>query len=288
MLCSRACALSFSFAGTWDDYNSQIRLVKYYDFAFAESAASGAPRIAASGHLFSSYPGVLISGDDFWVTSQGLVLISSEIGPCPDASLYTGIVPNGTRWEFMRQTIAARLSRSTVEYASHYTVANSGTFNSEWIVTDFKRFTPGQGLAAEAVWYIAQVPSHFASYDLTPLVQLQGFTATFNIPQDSGIYNVSGWPAMVAEKKKSSYGQAYADLFTYNLNPRFRIASRDHSKIKTVEEMKKFIRYNDYKHDPLSQGPGTPPSSPWNAISARADLVDDNGDYPDELQSDCL
>jgi len=40
------------------------------------------------------------------------------------------------------------------------------------------------------------------------------------------------------------------------------------------------IRYNDFKHDPLSTCNCTPPYSAENAICARSDLNDFNGTYP--------
>jgi len=40
------------------------------------------------------------------------------------------------------------------------------------------------------------------------------------------------------------------------------------------------MRYNDYKHDPLSKCDCNPPYSAENAISARCDLNPANGVYP--------
>ena len=44
--------------------------------------------------------------------------------------------------------------------------------------------------------------------------------------------------------------------------------NRDAPNVKSLEDMKKFIRYNDYKNDPLSS------NNPGKAISSRLDLLE--------------
>ena len=44
--------------------------------------------------------------------------------------------------------------------------------------------------------------------------------------------------------------------------------------------MIKLMRYNDFKHDPLSKCDCSPPFSGENAISARNDLNPKSGTYP--------
>jgi len=208
----------------------------------------------------------------------------------PDADQYAaaGITPENSRFEFFRQTIAARLSTEAVGYAQQWAVSNSGTFNSEWLVVDYKGFEKGKELKKNSVYYMAQIPGTIVSYDITEQVNQKGFAGTFNIPADASIYNNSGWPAMYAEKAGTRFGTKYADLFTYEKNPRYKIAQRDHKKIKDLQSFQTFMRYNNYNNDDLSKGPGTPANSPWHAICARADLVDTSGDYPSELGADCF
>jgi hypothetical protein len=51
--------------------------------------------------------------------------------------------------------------------------------------------------------------------------------------------------------------------------------------VKDLEGMKRLIRFNEFKTDPLSRlGCGShPPYSPTNAISDRSDLAEKHGDY---------
>jgi len=69
---------------TWAGLNSMLRIYKLYDLPFAMSGneAGSARRsvVPASRVSFSSYPGVLNSGDDFYLLSSGLVQLETTIG----------------------------------------------------------------------------------------------------------------------------------------------------------------------------------------------------------------
>ena len=52
-------------------YQSMIRLLKKYKFHYSRSAGSG--KIPGHTLTMSSYPGTLFSGDDFYITSTGMV-----------------------------------------------------------------------------------------------------------------------------------------------------------------------------------------------------------------------
>jgi len=80
---------------TWSSLNSMVRIMKRYNFAFRQSvdtladslaclrehgiidrppvrrAKGSSTPVAASSVAFSSYPGSLYSGDDFYLTSAG-------------------------------------------------------------------------------------------------------------------------------------------------------------------------------------------------------------------------
>lgn len=71
----------------------------------------------------------------------------------------------------------------------------------------------------------------------------------------------------------------YGDWFTYNHTARANIMRRDHAKVASVEAMRNFMRYNDFKHDPLARCPCTPPYTGENAIACRSDLNPANGTY---------
>jgi len=65
---------------TWNSYESMIRILKKYSFQIHETAAKDSPLIPGHSASFSSYPGLLYSGDDFTVLSSGLVAQETTIG----------------------------------------------------------------------------------------------------------------------------------------------------------------------------------------------------------------
>ena len=50
---------------TWSGFEAMLRILKKYDFNFSKHPANSM--------TFSSYPGVLMSGDDFYVMNNGMV-----------------------------------------------------------------------------------------------------------------------------------------------------------------------------------------------------------------------
>jgi hypothetical protein len=45
--------------------------------------------------------------------------------------------------EWMRIVVANRLANSGKEWVDQFFTFNDGTYNNEWMITDFKQFTPG-------------------------------------------------------------------------------------------------------------------------------------------------
>lgn len=65
---------------TWNSYESMIRVLKKYSFELHATATEDSPIIPGHSMSFSSYPGLLYSGDDFSVISSGLVSMETTIG----------------------------------------------------------------------------------------------------------------------------------------------------------------------------------------------------------------
>jgi hypothetical protein len=45
--------------------------------------------------------------------------------------------------EWMRIIVANRLSNSGKEWVDKFFLFNDGTYNNQWMISDFKQFTPG-------------------------------------------------------------------------------------------------------------------------------------------------
>lgn len=65
---------------TWNGYESMIRILKKYSLEVHQTADEDSALIPGHSMSFSSYPGLLYSGDDFTVISSGLVSMETTIG----------------------------------------------------------------------------------------------------------------------------------------------------------------------------------------------------------------
>ncbi|XP_064378374.1 putative phospholipase B-like 2 isoform X2 [Dromaius novaehollandiae] len=256
---------------TWTSYQSMLRVIKKYTLPFRTSAR-GNTQIAGSVQVFSSYPGTIFSGDDFYILSSGLVALETTIGNSNPA-LWKYIRPQGSVLEWLRNIVANRLARSGPEWAAVFRQFNSGTYNNQWMVVDYNAFSPGKaGLQRGVLTVLEQIPGLVVVADKTELLYQQGYWASYNVPYFEEIFNASGNLELVKK---------YGDWFTYDRNPRARIFRRNQTLVRDMDDMVRLMRFNNYLRDPLSRCQGCdPPQNAENAISARSDLNPANGTYP--------
>eukprot|EP00096_Caligus_rogercresseyi_P012655 TRINITY_DN5370_c0_g1_i1.p1 TRINITY_DN5370_c0_g1~~TRINITY_DN5370_c0_g1_i1.p1 ORF type:complete len:563 (+),score=96.26 TRINITY_DN5370_c0_g1_i1:42-1730(+) len=269
----------FAAHDTWNSYQSMLRILKKYDFEFhwtmpktKEEMEDTRNIIPGRSMRFSGYPGTVFSMDDFNVIpSSGLVSIETTIGN-GNASLWQYVTPVGSVLEGVRATVANRLARTGGHWVSVFSKRNSGTYNNQWMVVDYKRFKPGRKVIRPGLlWILEQIPGHIHYADVTGVLKKKGYWPSYNSPYFKDIFNLSGGPEAVAK---------HGDWFSYERTPRALIFKRDAPKVQDMSSMMKIMRYNDFRHDPLSRCNCTPPYSAENAISARCDLNPKNGTYP--------
>lgn len=255
---------------TWTGYQMMLRIIKKYDFKFSIDGNKGSGLIPGQVMTFSSYPGALVSGDDFYLISSGLVAQETTIGN-GNSDIWKYVTPTGTVVEAIRNMVANRLATSGKQWAAVFSNHNSGTYNNQWMIVDYKLFKPGKPLNPGLLYIIEQIPGLIHSEDMTHLLQKQTYWPSYNVAYFKDVFNTSGGPAMVAK---------YGDWFTYDHTARANIFRRDHSKVNDLATMVSMMRYNNFQHDPLSKCDCDPPYSGENAIAGRSDLNPANGTYP--------
>ncbi|XP_050409470.2 putative phospholipase B-like 2 [Patella vulgata] len=219
---------------------------------------------------FSSYPGALTSGDDYYLLSSGMVSMETTIGNS-NSDLWRFVQPTVSVLEGVRSVVANRIAKSGMEWASTFATYNSGTYNNEWMIVDYKQFQRGnRNLKPGLLVVLEQIPGMVTYQDLTALLQTNTYFASYNVAYFPGVFNASGGNEMVKK---------YGDWFSYNYTARANIFRRDHGNVRDIDSMMKLMRYNDYTKDPLSRCNCTPPYSAENAISARSDLNPANGTF---------
>ncbi|XP_057382704.1 putative phospholipase B-like 2 isoform X3 [Balaenoptera acutorostrata] len=233
---------------TWHSYQYMLRIMKKYWFQFREGPQEQSTRAPGNRVTFSSYPGTIFSCDDFYILGSGLVALETTIGN-RNSALWKYVQPEGCVLEWMRNVVANRLALDGDSWADIFKRFNSGTYNNQWMIVDYKAFVPGGPSPGRRV--------------LTILEQLPSFESVFN---------TSGLPALVAH---------FGDWFSYDGSPRAQIFRRNQSLVHDLNSMIRLMRYNDFLHDPLSLCKAcNPKPNGENAISARSDLNPANGSYP--------
>ncbi|BFZ11880.1 hypothetical protein BsWGS_14919 [Bradybaena similaris] len=253
---------------TWNDLPSMLRILKRYNFELHLAEGSN-NLIAGNTMTFSSYPGVLLSGDDFYAISSGLVTQETTIGNSnPDLLVY---IKYTTVFEGLRTMVANRIAASGREWCQIVSQYNSGTYNNQWMIIDYNRFQPFNKVPIPGMFHLLeQIPGTIEYQDLTKLLYNNSYYGSYNVAYFPDIFNKSGGPDAVAK---------YGDWFTYDKNPRALIFKRDVKKVRDLTSMTKLMRYNNFQHDPLSKCNCTPPYSAENAIACRDDLNPINGTY---------
>ncbi len=96
---------------------------------------------------------------------------------------------------------------------------NSGTYNNQWMVVDYKRFKRGKAIRDDTLWVLEQLPGkkttfptrsitlfvylnlNFSGYivreDVSNVLRNQGYWPSYNTPYFKKIFRLSGAPENV-------------------------------------------------------------------------------------------
>ena len=231
---------------TWFRYESTARIFKNYDMNL-----EGTVNRKIS---FSSYGGNLQSLDDFYLIGGNLAMLQTS-NKIYNYSLYDLVKPQSLlTWQ--RVQVANWLARGGQEWTELFSRHNSGTYNNQYMVLDLRLAQTQRPLVKNTLWVAEEVPGHVESRDLTHVLR-SGYFPSYNIPYFENIFNISGYPAIV---------EIVGNKATYELSPRAKIFRRDQGKVRTLQDMKDLLQYNDYTHDPYSEG------NPTFTICSRKDF----------------
>ena len=230
------------------------RIFKEYNLNFNHYS------VKAKSVLFSSYPASLSSNDDFYVTSNDLNVIETT-NMFFNKTFYQLVEPESLlTWQ--RVIIANRMSVTAKEWSSHFGAYNSGTYNNMYMVLDMKNIDlDNNSINNKTLYTVEQIPNLVKANDVTKQLRY-GYWPSYNTPYDKEIIARS----LIQEKIKEMPQLVHE--FDYDTCTRATIMRRDQAKISSIDDMKTFIRYNNYTNDPLAFG------DPTATISARGDLME--------------
>ncbi len=238
---------------TWSTLETMLRTFKTY----------------ALGGLtlrFSSYPGILHSGDDFYVNSNGFLITETTID-IYDEGLYKALVPS-TVSEWIRATVANRLAKNSTDWARTFCRHNSGTYNNQWMILNATVFRPGMPFPNGAFVVLEQLPGMCEFRDMTANLNTQGYWISYNIPYFQKTYDASGSGTMAVE-----YGSQDGKFFIWNETVRFHQLQDLLPTVVDLPSMQQVMRYNNYKADKWSTcGVCSPKYTAMFALAPRGDL----------------
>uniref|UniRef100_A0A0A1WDU0 Phospholipase B-like n=1 Tax=Echis coloratus TaxID=64175 RepID=A0A0A1WDU0_ECHCO len=233
---------------SWFTYAATLRIYKHWDFKITD------PQTKTGRASFSSYPGLLVSLDDFYILGSGLIMLQTT-NSVFNLFLLKQVVPESLfAWERVR--IANMMADSGKTWAQIFEKENSGTYNNQYMILDTKKIKLQRSLEDGTLYIIEQIPKLVKYSDQTEVLR-HGYWPSYNIPFHKVIYNMSGY---------TEYVQKLGLEFSYEMAPRAKIFRRDQGKVTDMESMKHIMRYNNYKEDPYTK------HNPCNTICCRQDL----------------
>ena len=240
---------------SWYYLNMMTRIFKEYNLNFNDKS------IKTHNVMFSSYPGSIVSNDDFYLTSKGLVVIETTNSNYNKTS-YNFITEESLLcWH--RVQISNRMSENAKEWTEIFSKYNSGTYNNQYMILNTKGIKFGNYTKIEenSFMIIEQMPGFIEANDVTDHLKF-GYWPSYNVPYSKNVSDYANISNTINSKPDRNMNY-YMD---YNTCSRANIMRRDQHNITDIESMKKFMQYNDYLNDPFSNG------IPTESIAARGDL----------------
>ena len=240
---------------TWLSYNHMHRIFKEYRFATKKGTEK------AKTMVFSSYPGVISSPDDFYITDQDL-FIAETTHSIWDATLYEDMTSE-TVLTWLRALVSMKLSSNGDEFVQYFTKYNSGTYNNQFQILDMKLVDlDNKTIDDKALMILEQIPGHF-QYEYKTNILKRGYWASYNTPSFDLMQEIGGVNQYLIDNPD------LIPKFDYERSSRAQIFRRDQHKVSSIEDMKFIMTYNDFRNDPLSYGDAS------CTIAGRRDLLDE-------------
>jgi hypothetical protein len=161
---------------TWDVYNNMLRIYKHIEIPFSN--------VASKSVSFSSSPGWLMSGDDFYITGDSQLVVIETTNAVFNTSLYQYVKPTSVLY-WMRNIVANRLGNSGREWAKWFALYNSGTYNNQWLIVDYKKFVPNVRVSdVDLVIMSEQMPGYIKTQSVSHFLDTQRYIPSYNVPFD--------------------------------------------------------------------------------------------------------
>ena len=212
--------------------------------------------------VFSSYPGTLASLDDFYFLDSNL-LVMETTNSILNKTLYQSMNPKALL-TWVRAMVSNRLASSAEDWTNIFKKENSGTYNNQFMILDINKIDlKNKKIPKKSLMIIEQIPGEVEINDVTDKLK-EGYWPSYNIPYSKNHFKKCGYKDLIEQNED------YKIQIDYESCSRARIFKRDQNKVKTFNDFKKIMRYNNYKYDDLSYG------HPILTLASRYDLIGGN------------
>jgi len=265
---------------TFEDYKEQVRYWKMYDFPINGGKAA---------HLsFSSYPGCISSTDDFIISDQQLVATETTTNT-RKAEALPHFKTEAHIPDYVEMLNAMRTSATAEELVDHFVhkgKGNTGTYKSQWMIGDYKKFHDRQALlqggegqlAPGTVFVVETGPGVDPAGDGSSLIEVQKLRVGKRF-DEAKVYETPYGSAVVLDASKtisetgywSSYNEPVLDPITKIMGAsddmRKYVFDDYAPKADDIQGVMALMRHNDRRD--LVNGM---PVDYGQAIAARGDL----------------
>ncbi len=244
---------------TWTSYGEMLRIYKTFSFAHVRHSSFAFTQIS-----MASYPGYLNSSDD-WMTlvadDQVAMVVTETTNECISRKRLRNFVVPGSVTTQVRSLVASLTSPNGEAWAAAFTRENSGTYNNQWMVVDYRRFREIQQEdapynATNVLWVVEQAPGLVLAQDMTPELVSSSYWASYNRPYFSQIAKVSGY--LVAAEK-------HGEWYDHKTCPRAVLFAELQPLVEDISSMEQVMSSNRFNAS-------VPVTCPKDQIAGRYDL----------------
>lgn len=237
----------------WASYLQMLMVWKEYDLGL------NGRHIRSRRVAFSSWPGMVSSEDDFYITGANLVVLETT-NNVYNYTLYDRLHPR-TILSWVRAVTANYLAGTPDVWHRIMREHNSGTYNNQWMVIDMKKpfaDAANKTLRAGTLVIGSQLPGFYQHQDVTPHINEFGYWPSYNVPYLKDAWVLAGYEEMA---------KMHGNSFTWQMAPRAQVFRQREGSATDMASLKTLMRYNDFQHDPIAKG------CPMNQLASRGDLT---------------
>jgi hypothetical protein len=236
---------------TWTTYSEMLRIYKSFSFEHVVDSSFSNKRLS-----MASYPGYLSSMDDWLTLSDQRLLVTETTNECISRSTLRKHVEWESVSTMIRSLVASKMASSGKEWFEFFTPFNSGTYNNQWIIIDYSKFSEWKsGSPPEGIlWVGEQAPGLVLYDDMTHYLFKKKYWASYNRPYFTEIAKTCGYASASLER---------GEWYLHDKCPRARMFKALHGGVYNIESMKAVMTLNDWK---------ATHSCPKNQIAARYDI----------------